>query len=339
MEDLIEISDYDPAWPGHFAAEKDSILSRLKGFDAEIAHVGSTAVPGLAAKPTIDLMIGVGELRLTAEQIEAMTDMGYAYLGEYGIPGRHFFRKGTPPTHHVHWVRRDADFWQKQVVFRDYLRANPSEFGEYEAVKKDLAAKFQHDRAAYTSGKTACIKALLKKAWRWTGSPLIVMDLEATCWEVDTRVDRQEIIEIGAVKLDSGLKAVSEFSRFIRPKAEPELSAFCMRLTSIRQQDVNAAAFFPEVFADFAAWAGPAPIRFAAWSGYDLEQLKSDCRRHALDLPAAVESYVDLRQLFARQRGVPLCPMTSALDQLDLTLEGTLHRGIDDARNTSRLAR
>jgi inhibitor of KinA sporulation pathway (predicted exonuclease) len=111
-----------------------------------------------------------------------------------------------------------------------------------------------------------------------------------------------------------------------------------MRLTSIRQEDVDAAAAFPAVLAEFAAWVGAPPVRLASWSAYDLAQLRTDCARHAIELPAALESHLDLQALWARRREGAV-PAAVALERLGLVPDGVHHRALDDARNIARIAR
>lgn len=338
MDDHIEVVPYDAAWPGAYAKERDALAAALDGRLGALEHIGSTAIPGISAKPTIDLMAGSAELKVDEEAVAALARLGYRYLGEYGIAGRHFFRKGSPPTHHLHWVRKGGDFWHKQVVFRDYMRAAPDDARAYEDLKKGLAVKFHNDRSRYTAAKTDFIVGALERAWRWSGAPLVVFDLEATCWEKGTTVERQEILEIGAVRLDGTLTVTGEFQRFVRPVAEPTLSDFCLRLTGIGQDEVDAAETFPKVLASFADWAGSGPARFASWSTYDLRQLRADCRRHGLPLPPLLENHLDLRQAFSERYQVEPTTMKRALELAGLELDGTLHRALDDARNTARLA-
>lgn len=339
MDDTIEVVDYDPSWPRLYLSERDSIAQALGIAPDSFQHIGSTAVEGLAAKPTIDLMIGAEPLAVGEAQLKAMERLGYAHLGEFGIPGRQFFKKGEPRTHHVHWVRREADFWMKQLVFRDYLRACPEARAPYVQLKRDLASQFAHDRAAYTRGKGELIARMQERAWRWAGAALLVFDLEATCWEGGQSVERMETIEIGAVRLDAELKAAGEHSAFVRPKDQPRLSDFCVSLTSISQADVDSAPAFPQALQAFAHWAGKGAFRLASWGDYDLAQLKVDSARHGVTFPAALESYIDLREAYSRLRGVPPCPMSEALKREGLEAKGRAHRAIDDARNAAGLAR
>jgi 3'-5' exoribonuclease 1 len=167
----------------------------------------------------------------------------------------------------------------------------------------------------------------------------VVVDLEATCWEERGSPERMEIIEIGAVLLASSRgPAEREFGSFVRPFDSPLLSDFCTRLTSIRQQDVDGAATFPEVLPRFVEWIGGEPFVLASWGAYDLEQLRRDCRRHGLALPAGFERHVNLKQEHARLRGVRPLGMKRALAREGIPLDGTHHRGLDDARNIAKLA-
>lgn len=167
----------------------------------------------------------------------------------------------------------------------------------------------------------------------------IIVDLEATCWEDVRDFDCMETIEIGAVELPTAGEPPSrEFSRFIRPVAEPHLSEFCRRLTSIRQRDVDAAGGFWAVFPEFLEWIGEEPFVLRSWGGYDLTQFRIDCRRHGLAFPPSFERHVNLKKEFARLLSIKVCGMERAMAHAGLPLEGTHHRGIDDARNIARLA-
>ena len=167
----------------------------------------------------------------------------------------------------------------------------------------------------------------------------VVVDLEATCWEQGNDPDRMEIIEIGSVLLESASGPVSrEFGAFVRPVVSPQLSEFCKRLTSIRQEDVDSADPFPEVFRRFLDWIGPEPFTLCSWGAYDLNQFRKDCRRHGLELPPAFERHVNLKKEHSRLRRVKPMGMSRALAKEGIPLEGTHHRGMDDARNIAKLA-
>jgi inhibitor of KinA sporulation pathway (predicted exonuclease) len=169
---------------------------------------------------------------------------------------------------------------------------------------------------------------------------LLVVDLEATCWERPRHVPRDmEIIEIGALRVD--LREPGrwrEFQGFVRPAQFPVLSEFCTRLTTIRQEEVDAAPAFPAALAAFQEWCGdPAGLLFASWGTYDRNQLWRDCARHGRPYP--FDRHLDLKRLVARHLGRKPASMEALLAALGLEPEGTLHRGIDDARNIWRIAR
>lgn len=337
MEDHIEVVEYDASWPALYREELERLREAMPGASA-FEHIGSTAVPGLAAKPTIDLMAGSDDLEVPDSAVRALERLGYRYLGEYGIPGRHFFRKGLPPSHHLHWVRRGGDFWTKQLVFRDYLLGHKEAARDYEKVKLALAKKFAHDRPSYTAAKTDVILRVQEQAWRWAGAALIVFDLEATCWEGGQIPEKMETIEIGAVRLDSELKPAGEYSALIRPKDLPTLSAFCTRLTGIGQAEVDGAPPFPEALRAFQSWIGPKLFRLGSWSAYDKRQLERDCARHGMVLPAPLDRHIDLRELHTRLRGWGAMTTAEALAREGLKQEGRAHRGLDDARSVGKLA-
>lgn len=338
MADHVVVVPYDARWPDAFLSETRALEAALADRDLAFQHIGSTAVAGMAAKPTIDLMIGAPRAGVDAAVLKAFAGLGYGYLGEYGVPGREFFRKGLPPTYHVHWVERGGAFWSDQLLFRDFMRVHPAQCAAYERVKRELAERFSQDRKSYTASKSTLIAQLMDLARSSAGLRRIVVDLEATCWETGTNVERQEIIEIGAVELDTELKVLRELDLFARPVQAPVLSDFCRELTGIKQEDVSAAGVFAEVFPRFTAWAGPAPFELASWGEYDLRQFHVDCARAGLPVPEGFTRHIDLRALFARRRGLAAGTMTQALAALGLEQEGRLHRALDDARNVARLA-
>ncbi|MBD2728717.1 GrpB family protein [Nostoc sp. FACHB-892] len=167
--DEVNIVEYDPQWQTLFAQEAEHIWQVLgNNLVVEIEHIGSTAVPGMAAKPVIDIMVGVRSLVGAKSTIPALESLGYVYWRENPDPGRMFFVKGMPPygkqrTHHVHIVEVNSEFWERKL-FCDYLRRHPEEAKRYEALKRDLAASFRSDREAYTNGKNDYIRAVMSKA-------------------------------------------------------------------------------------------------------------------------------------------------------------------------------
>lgn len=170
MEDLIQVVDYDTNWPIQFEQEKLQILHALGNAVLDIHHIGSTSVPGLAAKPIIDILVGLEELPPSVSQITSLETLGYLYQGELGVPGRHFFRKGIPRTHHLHLVKRGNQVWENQLIFRDFLRAHPDKAKQYEALKRQLAVPFRLDREGYVQAKAPLVEQLLSEARVWRNS-------------------------------------------------------------------------------------------------------------------------------------------------------------------------
>jgi GrpB-like predicted nucleotidyltransferase (UPF0157 family) len=164
----VVIVDYDPQWPILYEEEKGRILGVIGHAVVAIEHVGSTAVPGLGAKPTIDIIVGIRQLADAEECIELLRSIGYEYVPEYNdiIPERRYFHKGPPEarTQHLHMVEVTSDFWERHVLFRDYLRTHPEEARRYHKLKKELSAEFGSDREGYTDAKTAFIGAAVAKA-------------------------------------------------------------------------------------------------------------------------------------------------------------------------------
>jgi GrpB-like predicted nucleotidyltransferase (UPF0157 family) len=160
---LVEIVEHDPSWAARFDAERTKLASIFDGRAVAIEHIGSTSVPGLCAKPIVDILVGLRELELSEAEIEAMDGLGYEYLGEFGLPGRLYFRKGEPRTHHVHVVAHGGDHWDRHLAFRDTLRSNPEERRRYDELKRQLAAE-GHSREAYSELKTPFIREVEARA-------------------------------------------------------------------------------------------------------------------------------------------------------------------------------
>ena len=166
MGGAVEIAAYDPAWPDAYERERAAIAGALGDLVSAIEHVGSTAVPGLGAKPIIDIMVGLRVLSDHARCVDPLASVGYEHKGEYGIPGRHYFRKPVagPRTHQVHMVHHGSGFWVRHLLFRDYLRENPDEAAAYDRLKRELAARFGTDVEGYAEAKTEFIRSAEAKA-------------------------------------------------------------------------------------------------------------------------------------------------------------------------------
>lgn len=165
----VIIVDYDPKWPDAFAAEKARIEAALAGQEALIEHVGSTAVPGLSAKPIIDILIGVPDLDVADRCVAPLVALGYEYFPEHEatMPERRYLdRIGEPLSYHLHMVAAGGEFWQRHLAFRDYLRAHPEVADQYDRLKRDLAERYRDDREAYTNAKTDFIRSVEERARR-----------------------------------------------------------------------------------------------------------------------------------------------------------------------------
>jgi inhibitor of KinA sporulation pathway (predicted exonuclease) len=175
--------------------------------------------------------------------------------------------------------------------------------------------------------------------WKGRVVQYIVVDLEASCWEAAWARQRMEIIEIGAVRLDDELAVADEFDSFVRPVGITRLSSFCRKLTSITQEDVDAAETFPTVLARFLKWIGLGPYRLCTWGAFDVGQFRLDSQRHGIVFPEQLAAnHVNLKTAFGKWKDVKRYGMAEALELLGLPLVGTPHRGIDDARNIARIA-
>jgi GrpB-like predicted nucleotidyltransferase (UPF0157 family) len=166
QEAPVEIVSYDPVWPIRFREEAAILHERLAPWlVGPIEHIGSTAVPGLAAKPVIDIMAGVRTLVASRPAIAAATRLGYCYW-PYQADREHWFCKPSPAfrTHHLHLVPAGSPEWLRPIAFRDYLRAHAEVAHEYEALKHRLAKEHRLDREAYTEAKRPFIERITDAA-------------------------------------------------------------------------------------------------------------------------------------------------------------------------------
>ncbi len=164
----------------------------------------------------------------------------------------------------------------------------------------------------------------------------IILDLEATCWEQKGHGKKNEIIEIGALRINENGEIESEFSEFIKPIQNPVLSDFCKSLTSITQDDVDYADTFDKVIDRFKNWIGD-EYQLCSWGFYDKTQFESDCNIHKLDTDW-LKNHISLKHQYTGIKNLKKhIGMSGALGIEKLTLEGTHHRGIDDARNIAKV--
>ena len=170
--DEVEIVDYDPRWPILFDEEAERLRATLDpSLIVGLEHFGSTAIPGLSAKPIIDILIAVRSLAgAQANFVEPLRNLDYVYWAENPRKDRLFFVKGMPPfgsrrSHHVHVTEPHGEMWQR-LAFRDYLRAHPEEAAIYEQLKRRLATEHKRDREAYTDAKSAYVESVMRKVIR-----------------------------------------------------------------------------------------------------------------------------------------------------------------------------
>ncbi len=165
MTTPIIIEDYDPSWPKSFEAIRARIAPPLSNFATAIEHIGSTSVPGLAAKPIIDIDVLLRSANNLSLAIAALERLGYQHQGTLGIAGRDaFVAPAHDVRHHLYVCSPDAFEFQRHVTFRDYLRRHPNDADEYARLKRNLSGRFSIDREAYTEAKTEFIEGILRRA-------------------------------------------------------------------------------------------------------------------------------------------------------------------------------
>jgi len=163
MIEFIHIVDYDPAWPQCYEQEAAVVLQALGDYCRGIHHVGSTSVPGLSAKPVIDMAVECGDYPPTPAMIAALAAVEYEHRGEFGVVGRHFFSKGVPRRFHLHLVPEHGEVAQRQLAFRDYLRTHPEAAQEYLAIKLLAAPGQAIGSNEYVLAKAPFVEAVLTK--------------------------------------------------------------------------------------------------------------------------------------------------------------------------------
>ena len=143
----IVVVSHDPGWAGRFREEEGRLRELLGETFVRAHHIGSTSVPGLDAKPIVDILLEVRSVERLDEMEASFRDAGYRVFGEYGIRGRRFYIKGFDPnrSHHVHAYAAGHERLEDHLLFRDYLRGHPEEAAAYARLKRELAARFPHD--------------------------------------------------------------------------------------------------------------------------------------------------------------------------------------------------
>ena len=163
----VILEDYNPSWPKLYEQEKELILITCGDKIHSIEHIGSTSVPGLGAKPIIDILLGVTELQHIIDLIPAIESLGYKYRSdfEHTMPYRRYFSK--PDKVHIHSVEITSEFWKRHMNFRNFLRTHPQTRDDYNKLKLKLAEQDWDDRNDYAYAKTEFIQTIEKTALKF----------------------------------------------------------------------------------------------------------------------------------------------------------------------------
>jgi GrpB-like predicted nucleotidyltransferase (UPF0157 family) len=157
----VRLAEPSSRWAELFAAEAARLEMALEWLGARVAHCGSTSVPGLVAKPILDILVGVPAPFDLDAMAAALTTLGYEHRPNAGVPDNEVFGRGNPRTHLLHVVTLDGESWHRMLRFRDALRRDHTLAAEYAMLKRSLAARYPKDRAAYTAAKGAFVERVL----------------------------------------------------------------------------------------------------------------------------------------------------------------------------------
>ena len=172
-QEPITLVSYEPEWVDTYEKERGEIRNAAGEHIEAIEHIGSTSIPGLAAKPVIDIMAGVETLGDADRCIEPLQTLGWIYAPEFeeSVPHRRYFRKtdSEDHTHHLHMVEITSDWWDRHILFRDYLREHSEVAHAYEDLKRELAERHRWDIDEYTGAKTDFIQDVEEQARHYYG--------------------------------------------------------------------------------------------------------------------------------------------------------------------------
>ena len=165
-KDKVQLIPYCSDWPQEFELEKERLQKILGDTAIAIEHVGSTSIPGLSAKPILDIAVAVDSIQTLTKLIPVLTEAGYDVLDSIERCGEVLARKGPPEcrTHYIHVEVISSTYWNNHILFRDYLLKHPEYIAKYEELKKSLEANFKDDRKKYTATKKEFIQSILKSA-------------------------------------------------------------------------------------------------------------------------------------------------------------------------------
>jgi GrpB-like predicted nucleotidyltransferase (UPF0157 family) len=170
VDEPITIRDYDPAWPSLFLSERVRVQRALGEVASRIEHFGSTAVPGMAGKPIVDLLVGVADLRSASQRLFPLDTLGYENFGEIFIPGRVYLRRRGPPHFNLAVTEVGGPFWSDQLLIRDFLRAHPAEAAAYSAHKRSIFSDGSRLFSSYSQAKGPFLADLKQRALRWSAT-------------------------------------------------------------------------------------------------------------------------------------------------------------------------
>ena len=169
----VEVLPHDPQWRDAFETEAKHVAAALGENVVAVHHIGSTAIPNIYAKPVIDLLVEVREITEVDGRSSAMVSLGYEVMGEYGIPGRRYFRKDNQEgirTHHIHAFKAGSAEAKRHIAFRDYMTAHPGDAQRYSELKRRLAEEHPQSIDGYMDGKDGFIKEMDRRAAQWRTS-------------------------------------------------------------------------------------------------------------------------------------------------------------------------
>lgn len=165
---LVTVYPYDETWPMEYKKEEKILEGHLTGLDIRIEHVGSTSIPGLSAKPIIDIAIGAKSEEDLFEVAKRLENAGYDMLNSYEEKGEILARKGAPEcrTHYIHIQLLGSEYWNEFMYFKRYMLDHPESVKEYQKLKEELSVKYVDERKKYTASKNEFISNILEQAYK-----------------------------------------------------------------------------------------------------------------------------------------------------------------------------
>ena len=184
----VEVVPHNPTWREEFEAASKQIALVMGENIIAIHHIGSTAISGIYAKPVIDFLVEVKDIHKTDQQSAAMIAIKYEAMGEFGLPGRRYFRKEQPSgirTHNVHTYEVGSPEIIRHLAFRDYMIAHPDMAQQYSKLKRELAKRYPQDIEGYIDGKDEFVQMVEKKALEWQNNGSFSRQTEYHCGKSD----------------------------------------------------------------------------------------------------------------------------------------------------------